>query len=328
MLFRYSQKKVADLMVHTLTNRAISISIVPEFGGRLVSMRDRLSGREWLDGWAPASKRRLWHPSDPADYDTSPGAGLDECLPTVLPCTVNRKALPDHGELWNQQPDFDSDLATTGVFACRWNVKSLPLAFERRISLHKSEIRFDYRIENLSEQTHTPFLWAWHPLFSWKRGDQIRFPASVRSCLTPSGESLPWPIAQAGCDLSRAKFSKQSTPAAKVFIGPASKGGAAIHSSNGARLSLSWPTALIPYAGIWITRGFWQGLHHWAIEPTNAPVDRLADVANASSSSPTMLAPSESRNWRLTVKFSQTIPQTERRNEKKLKIATNCIDDF
>jgi len=309
MSFQYSQKKVVDFQVHTLANQALSISMVPELGGRLVSILDQHSGREWLDGWAPASKRRIWRPSDPADFKTSPGAGLDECLPTVLPCRVNRKALGDHGELWNQQPAFDSELAATGVFSCRWNLKSLPLSFERRISLHKSEIRFDYRIENLSGQNPTPFLWAWHALFSWKRGDQIRFPASVRSCLTPSGESLPWPLAQAGCDLSRAQFSKQSTPAAKVFIGPASKGRAEIHSANGARLSLSWPAALFPYAGIWITRGFWHGLHHWAIEPTNAPVDRLADVAPAPSPSPTMLAPREIRSWRLTVKVSQVSPQ-------------------
>lgn len=310
MSFQHSQKMVADFQVHTLANPALSISMVPELGGRVVSMRDRLSGREWLDGWAPASKRRIWQPSDPADYNTSPGAGLDECLPTVLPCRVNGKAFADHGELWNQHPEFDPDLAANGIFSCRWNLKSLPLSFERRISIHKSEIRFDYRIENLSEQKHTPFLWAWHPLFSWKRGDQIHFPSAVRSCLTPGGESLPWPLAQAGCDLSRAQFSKHSTPAAKVFIGPASKGRAAIHSSNGARLSLSWPTALFPYAGIWITRGFWQGLHHWAIEPTNAAVDRLADVPSAQSPSPTLLAPGENRRWRLSVKFSQASPQT------------------
>jgi galactose mutarotase-like enzyme len=294
MSVRHTRKKVGDFAIHTLANDAISLAIAPELGGRIVSLRDRITGREWLDGWAPANKRRIWHPTDPANYETGPGAGIDECLPTVLPCKIGRKPLPDHGELWNQAPEFDAD--PKGGFSCRWNLKSLPLGFERRISLGKNEVRFDYRIENRVD-TPTPFLWAWHPLFTWKRGDQIR--TSEKTCLSPGGgEVLPWP----GNDLSRAFFPKGATPAAKVFLGPLSKGRAEIHAANGERLSLAWPAALFPYAGIWITRGFWKGLHHWAIEPSNAPVDRLSDIREPSPLS--LLAPREVREWTLRVKLS------------------------
>ena len=296
---RHTRKKVGDFEIHSLANDALSLSIAPELGGRIVSLKDRLNRREWLDGWAPASKRRIWHPTDAADYETGPGAGIDECLPTVLPCKIDSKSLPDHGELWNQQPEFDVGLAETGVFSCRWNLKSLPLAFERRISLGKSEIRFDYRIENRADSA-TPFLWAWHPLFTWKRGDQIHFAPSEKTCLSPGGgEARPWPEAQPGADLSRAYFPAGAAPAAKVFLGPLAKGRAEIRAKSGARLTLAWPSALFPYAGIWITRGFWKGLHHWAIEPTNAPVDRLSDIQNQDA--PSLLAPREVRNWSLVI---------------------------
>ena len=49
---------------------------------------------------------------DPVD------TGIDECLPTVLPCKIGRKALPDHGELWNQSPEFG--VHSKGGFSCRW----------------------------------------------------------------------------------------------------------------------------------------------------------------------------------------------------------------
>jgi hypothetical protein len=49
-------------------------------------------------------------------------------------------------------------------------------------------------------------------------------------------------------------------------------------AKSGASLALEWPAELFPYAGVWITRGVWKGLHHWAIEPTNAPLDRLSDI--------------------------------------------------
>lgn len=301
MASRHTRKTVGDFEIHTLANDAISLSMAPALGGRIVSLRDRIARREWLDGWAPVGKRRIWHPSDPANYETGPGAGLDECLPTVLPCVIDGNALPDHGELWNQSPDFD--ISPEGGFFCRWNLKSLPLAFERRVSLDGNAIRFDYRLENLADNA-TPFLWAWHPLFSWKRGDQ--FHSTEKSCLSPGGEEvLPWPEAQPGCDLSRASFPKNATPAAKVFLGPLAEGRAEIRARNGANLTLTWPSATFPYAGIWITRGFWKGLHHWAIEPTNAPVDRLSDVQDASSFS--RLSPEEVRVWTVVVRLSHEL---------------------
>jgi galactose mutarotase-like enzyme len=298
MPFRHSRKTVGEFEIHTLSNDAVSLSIAPALGGRIVSLKDRVSRREWLDGWAPANKRRIWRPTDPANFETGPGAGIDECLPTVLPCKIGRKSLPDHGELWNQMPELTVD--RKGGISCRWVLKSLPLAFERRISLTKNAVRLDYRLENRADAP-TPFLWAWHPLFSWKRGDQIV--STEKTCLSPGGgEVLPWP----GNDLSRAYFPKGATPAAKVFLGPLSKGCAAIQAASGARLSLAWPSALFPYAGIWITRGFWKGLHHWAIEPTNAPVDRLSDIEEHSAVS--RLAPREVREWTVTVKLSSETP--------------------
>jgi galactose mutarotase-like enzyme len=299
MTFRHSIAGIRDFTIHTLANELLSVSIAPELGGRIVSLKHHESGREWLDGWEPAAKRRIWRPSDPADFETGPGAGLDECLPTVLPCTVGNAQLGDHGELWNQIPAFDEYMAREGVLACDWVLRSLPLAFERRISIHGNEIRFRYRIGNRAD-SETPFLWAWHPLFTWHPGDQIL--TSEESCYAPDGARPAWPHIQPGTDLSRADFPAYATPAAKVFLGPLTKGHAAIRAENGASLTLHWPAEHFPYAGIWITRGFWKGLHHWAIEPTNAPVDRLSDIKEQSPGS--MLAPREIREWCLNLHLS------------------------
>lgn len=281
MSVRHQSRSTGGFAVHTISNGGVSVSLVPELGGRIVSIKDRVSKREWLDGWSPAHKRRLWFPEDPTDFESGPGAGIDECLPTVLPCAVNGRNLPDHGELWNSRPGFDEELAETGILSCDWRLTTLPLAFTRRVSLRNDSILFDYRIENRSAYP-APFLWAWHALFSWKPGDRIHFPRDVKQCATPEGEVLPWPESMPGCDLSTARFMDGVTPAAKVFVGPLLEGKARIIAEGGASLSLTWPAASFPHAGIWITRGFWKGLHHWAIEPTNAPVDRLSDITRPS----------------------------------------------
>jgi hypothetical protein len=89
-----------------------------------------------------------------------------------------------------------------------------------------------------------------------------------------------------------------------VFLGPLTRGHAAITAACGATLTVEWPAELFPYAGIWITRGFWKGLHHWAIEPTNAPVDCLSDITEHSHAS--MLEPREIREWNLDVHLTGT----------------------
>ena len=138
---------------------------------------------------------------------------------------------------------------------------------------------------------------------SGSAGRQIRrFAGSITDCLTGDGKRLPWPEHDRGCDLSRASFPKDAVQAAKVFIGPLDDGFAEIRAANGSRLTLAWPAEPFPYAGIWITRGFWKGLHHWAIEPTNAPVDRLSEIAEPSARS--QLQAREVRRWTLTLGFS------------------------
>ena len=302
MSSHYSSRSVLGFGTHSLTDGAIQVTIVPELGGRVVSLRDKVSGREWLDGWLPTARRRMWQPTDPANYETGPGAGLDECLPTLLPCVVKGKRLPDHGDLWNQAADLDHGLTASGILACTWARLSLPLVFARRISLRKGEVHFDYRLENISSKA-TPFQWAWHPLFTWKPGDEIKFGPGVNRCQTPDGKSLAWPQPEPGRDLSRASFAEGTDQAAKVFLGPLSKGTVEIASRKGARMAISWPAEMFPYAGIWITRGFWKSLHHWAIEPTNAPVDRLSDIPKSIDPSLWILGPGEARKWRVAVRF-------------------------
>lgn len=281
----------------TLANDRVSVSFAPGHGGRIVSLADRVGRREWVDGWAPASRRRLWHPSEPTDFASGPGAGIDECLPTVLPCRLGRRMLPDHGELWQGRPEID---ATPSSLACRWSLQSLPLDFERRATLSGDRLVLDYRLVNRARRP-TPFLWAWHPLFTWRPGDELRFPRAIKSCTAPNDSTpVPWPRTAAGVDLSRASFPATATPAAKVFVGPLARGHAEIHDARGHRLVLDWPTRWLPHAGVWITRGFWKGLHHWAVEPTNAAVDRLSDLRRADPL--TRLEPHESRRWSLVLK--------------------------
>lgn len=297
---RHTVRKVSGHAVHTLANARLSLSIAPEFGARVVSLKDLASGREWLDGWTPAAKRRLQPPHDPADFMTSPLAGIDECLPTIGRCRVAGRDIPDHGETWNTPAPVDPSAAASGAFVSTWSLRCLPLDFVRRITLSGATARFDYTLANRARRS-TPFLWAWHPLFAFREGDRVEFPAAIRKVVTQRNRILPWPKARPGCDLSRGELANSGRRNFKGYLGPFADGRATLRSLRGPSLTVRWPVAIHPYVGIYLNRGGSGGHHQWAVEPTNARADHL-DQLVADKSPLHWLAPGETRSWFVTAR--------------------------
>src|SRR5438067_797219 len=75
-----------------------SLSILPEFGGKIASLLFR--SQELLQApLAPVAARSRTMPFDAGD-----ASGWDECLPSVAACSVPTEGgtaeIPDHGDLW------------------------------------------------------------------------------------------------------------------------------------------------------------------------------------------------------------------------------------
>lgn len=300
---RHLVRKIGGHAVHTLVNAKVSLSIAPDFGARVVSLKDLASGREWLDGWAPASKRRLHPPRDPADFLTSPLAGIDECIPTIGEGRVAGRHLPDHGEAWNLPAPVDAEAAAQGELVSNWSLRCLPLDFVRRITLSGATVRFDYALTNRARRP-TPFLWAWHPLFALRPGDRVEFPASIRKVIARNGQALPWPKARPGVDHSRGEISESPKRSFKGFVGPFADPRAVLHDKRGPSLTLRWAAEVHPYLGVYINRGGQRGLCQWAFEPTNARTDHLHNLV-ADKSPLHWLAPGETREWFVTTRVGQ-----------------------
>jgi len=287
----HSQTLINGFAVHTLKNHRGSISLAPELGGKIVSLHDLTHDREWLDGWSPTSERRLWKPDNPSDFETSSGSGIDECLPTVLPCNHQETSIPDHGEIWSKPAHLEITGCPTPALTCSWELLSLPLQFRRTLSLDDNEVVLDYQLRNTSDSA-APFLWAWHPLFTLQEGDQIH--------LSSENPDSIWPSMPPGQDLARAQLDSHEPSCAKAFLGPISTGQAEIRGKK-STLTLRWPEKQFPWLGIWITRGAWKELHHWALEPTNHPVDRLSETPPGDPL--TTLSPREERSWKIHISF-------------------------
>ena len=86
-----------------MQNDAIRVVVVPEIGGKIISLVSHLTGREWL--WKNPHLALRKPPPDATDFGAFDAGGWDEVFPTVNPCRVPNSAwgdrmLTDHGELW------------------------------------------------------------------------------------------------------------------------------------------------------------------------------------------------------------------------------------
>jgi hypothetical protein len=272
--------------VYVLRNGGLEIAVVPELGAKIISLRNLQTGREWM--WHPEGGLKLFRNRLGDDFSLSPLVGADECLPTVAPCSVQGRELPDHGEVWSAPWKVDRQAWEKGVLRTSLELPISPFEFERTVELRDRQVRLGYWLKNRSLVAER-YLWALHPLLSVQPGDRLRMPATTRALLNGEAwlDSVDSVVPDGGCS--------------KVFAGPVVEGAAGVYNhQNGNGLSLEWNAAENDTLGLWLTRGGWHGHHHLAVEPTNGAPDRLA-VAAKQRRCGTVPA-SGSKSWSVTLR--------------------------
>ena len=282
-----SVQQFQGFAVYVLQSGDVALSVAPELGAKIISLKDLRTQREWL--WYPQENLELFR-NDPQDaFSDSPLVGTDECLPTILPCTWRGRELPDHGEVWNRAWEVDLNAWQSGILKTTIQLKSSPFAFQRTITLHGREILIDYKLSNLGD-SEEDFVWAFHPLLRLTAEDALELPGSTRELL--NGENWVDAVASAIPDSN----------CAKVYAHPVSEGWAAVKNAiTGDRLEFVWDTFQNNSLGLWITRGGWHGHHHFAIEPTNADHDSLATASKRKRCG--NVAGKGSVNWQLLLRI-------------------------
>jgi hypothetical protein len=74
-----------NFAVYILNNGEVELAVVPELGAKIISLKNLRTGREWL--WHPMGGLELFKNQAGDDFSTSPLVGIDECLPTIAPCS-------------------------------------------------------------------------------------------------------------------------------------------------------------------------------------------------------------------------------------------------
>lgn len=307
-----------------------SLKIFPALGGKIASLH--LAGREWL--WTsdvtpyrvPDETMR----GDDASYvELADTGGYDECLPTVGACTLPEATpafgglrLPDHGELWSQQPSVDVSRGRQGEqVTLTWLGRRMPYRFERSATLAADgRLTMRYAMNNLGKAP-LPFLWSAHPLLPLTDYTRLHLPLGARMRVDavhglPAATMLAdhrWPVLRAGerdLDLAQPSATTDGT-ACKVFLDlPAGSVVAGIEE-EGVRLDVTLDGGEVTHFGLWINNRGWTPFEHGrpyrnlGFEPCIGAPDSLANALGGWESA-AWLAPGESRTWTLVWSAQRT----------------------
>ncbi|MFY0571520.1 hypothetical protein ACN28E_47880 [Archangium lansingense] len=273
----------------TLSGRELEVSVLPELGGKLQSLRRRDGGSNVLLTPPDFPYRR---PVPGAAFEAHDTSGFDECFPTVAACASPdepERSWPDHGVLWTSAWRWELEGSRLHMEA--ESGPRSPWRFRRTLELDGPTLRLGYEVENLTDAPRR-FLWAAHPLLSVSAGSTLHLPGSVTEVeveysaggrLGPRGSRVPWP--GRGEHRLDVVHGPHLGLADKLFAGPLREGWCALHdAARGSRVTFRFDPVELPFLGVWLCQGGWPssrpGRHFTvALEPCNGMPDALDAAA-------------------------------------------------
>jgi len=274
----------------------MELSIIPQLGGKVNSLRDTRTGREWLWRHPRFAYKHVPHGSSyTAASDTG---GWDECFPSVAQCEYpsapwQGAAIQDHGELWSQVAQFEiNERADKVTLLTRWQGVTLPYTFTRVIALNENSsiVHIDYEVANNSDQP-IEYVWCIHPLLAIEPGMELSLPASASfniggafpdDLVSPDGK-LQYPFAASGLNFPLLPENNAGR-AIKLWSDPLpdGEGWAAMHARDG-EFRMRWDVSLLPQVAVWMNFGAFgmdggSPYYNLGLEPCIGAQDSLADA--------------------------------------------------
>jgi hypothetical protein len=286
-----TETTVEGLAALAIENAHLRMLVIPELGGKVISLVRRPSGYEFLWRHPGRSLRPAAYGADFAAYDIS---GWDECFPSIAEVVYPKEpwtgtVVPDHGELWTLPWHYQVEVDTLRMWT-----HSVRFAYHFQRTFHftpSGGIDLAYEVSN-----PTPFplhgFWSMHPFFNVTPASRLLLPQGIRVRVEIStdwriapflGES-PWPLAvdrrhNQPVDLSVMGAPDQGT-IEKLYTTPLPEGWAALyHPDDEHFLAFTFDRDEIPFMGICQMRGGWPSTgepsYSLILEPCNGWPDRL-----------------------------------------------------
>jgi galactose mutarotase-like enzyme len=305
-----------------MSNGRVSLTIVPELGGKIVNLVNLSTGRNWLQSnpHLPLA-RHSYGSSYLRDGDSG---GWDECFPTVAECPMPGNetiTVPDHGELWAKPWSVRGaavdELGAQLLLSSQGQIADY--SFNRRIELpaDSSEVRVHYEVHSRAS-ANMPFIWSAHPILDLRPGSTIELPSGLKFALhiaippiqssDDSAVDLPLQQRVEGRRLILGPLpDKNVRQAFKVWATELPEGWARLVDPDGDCIEFRFDPTELPNLGLWVNLGGWAGRPEWqeryycvAIEPCIGAQDRLDDAVKKYNQYG-ILEAGKMRSWSLAV---------------------------
>lgn len=279
-----------------MKNEKLQVKLLPEIGFKIASIVYLPKQKEFL--FQPTNKKYMYpnYRDKFEKYDTS---GLDDVIPTIDECIYpNGKfkgmLLPDHGDVWSTK--WDVDVFENKVVG-HVMLKSLPLELTRSIEFSNDDtIKLNYIVKNLDDGD-VYFIWALHGLNTFDDYTEFIFEEDMLDVINVHDNE----------DLSKINLKKlnsyENNRAYKYyFLNKLSKGEVGLnYIKEKLKYIIKYDPDVLPYLGIWVTKGGFKGEYNCAIEPSNGFYDSLF-TAYQNNKLP-CLSSHEEINWTIEIKI-------------------------
>jgi hypothetical protein len=288
-----SQASIGAFEAIVLENAYVRALIIPELGGRVWELEDRVRGRQWI-----------WHREDVplkishmgAAYDDVWAGGWEELFPNDAPCFFEGRYLPDHGEWWATRWIVDGSSSGSTAYV-RLSAKSsvLKASYVKEFSLECDAETLSARYSIRShEDRPLHFLFKQHLAINitpdcrlWMPGGQVQAVDSLFGTMLPGGDQFNWPIARKGekiIDL-RAIPHPSSKEREFVYVRNLPEPWCGVQDRRqGASIQMNFNSHQLPFVWLFLSYGGWRNLYTVVLEPcSNLPKD-LAEAVRLGQS--------------------------------------------
>ena len=285
-----------------IENDFIKLCVIPNLGAKVSSIVYKPQNFEIL--FQPTSEYSLPNYGDHFEkYDTS---GIDELFPNVEEGEYPFKEylgekLPDHGELWSIP--WKCKIINKSIVCTVKSIK-FQYIFERKISLKKNSIIFEYYVENRGTKNFIGF-WTFHGLLAIDEKSELLLNINKimnvhdSKFLGNAGNICTYPIYK-GYRLN--KFLPKSSKNTEKFFLLSKIDKAGIILNNG-KLKLTYDLKETPFLGIWKNEGGFKGEYNCALEPSNGFYDSMEIVKKTKKYM--FLHPEENKKWSFKIELNE-----------------------
>lgn len=306
----------------TLDNGVIRLRLLPQLGGKIISLVRVDSGREYLVS-LQGTRSRFRPPSYGGIFVDYNNVGFDECIPTIAACSYpvdsyRGRQLPDHGDVWSLPWNYEAHgeelwLSVEG--------RSLPYVLRKCLRLEGCQLNIDYELQNTSDAAFH-YLWSSHPLLNTELGARIMLPPDVGELLIDSskgnrlgrqGDSCTWPIAilRDGRLDDLSVMKARGCQSDKLYTARLCTGYCGLlYPSTNESILFRFDPAHVPYVGMWICHGAGASddprrPYTVAMEPCVGRPDALAEAMERKECA--LLPPRDIKHWTVQVELREGV---------------------